>query len=276
MCSPASSRAAPERLATAIGTYSRGCSRRALRLGLVPANPVTGIPKVREAGGRLAYLGPDEENALGDALPERLRPVFIVALHTGLRWGEQAGLRWRDVDVLTNTITVALSKNGRSRQVPMNATVLGALVDLASRRARPDDPDEQLFPLSHRQTAILLARAVERARAALRDAGRDLSRLEGFTWHGLRHTFASRLAMAGVDLRTLQELGGWRTLAMVQRYAHLSPAHLQAAVERLVVRADPEPGEGRRAGAEVGLELDLPKEAESVASDRGRLTARQT
>ncbi len=47
--------------------------------------------------------------------------------------------------------------------------------------------------------------------------------LDGVTWHALRHTFASRLVAAGVDLRTVQELGGWRTLSMVQRYAHLSP-----------------------------------------------------
>ena len=54
------------------------------------------------------------------------------------------------------------------------------------------------------------------------------------TPHTLRHTFASRLVMAGVDLRTVQELGGWQTLAMVERYAHLSPAHKAQAVERLV------------------------------------------
>ena len=54
------------------------------------------------------------------------------------------------------------------------------------------------------------------------------------TWHTLRHTFASRLTMEGVDLRTVAELGRWRTLAMVQRYAHPSPAHLSAAVEKLV------------------------------------------
>jgi len=58
--------------------------------------------------------------------------------------------------------------------------------------------------------------------------------LDGVTWHALRHTFASRLVAAGVDLRTVQELGGWRTLSMVQRYAHLSPGLLAAAVEKIV------------------------------------------
>ena len=59
--------------------------------------------------------------------------------------------------------------------------------------------------------------------------------LDGFTWHCLRHTFASRLAMAGVDLLVIKELGGWKTLAMVMRYAHLSPGRLREGIERLVV-----------------------------------------
>jgi site-specific recombinase XerD len=42
--------------------------------------------------------------------------------------------------------------------------------------------------------------------------------------------------MAGVDLRTLQDLGGWRSLGMVARYAHLSPGHRHTAIERLVTR----------------------------------------
>ena len=60
------------------------------------------------------------------------------------------------------------------------------------------------------------------------------ARRDGVTWHALRHTFASRLVAVGVDLRTVQELGGWKTLSMVQRYAHLSPDHLAAAVEKIV------------------------------------------
>jgi len=64
-----------------------------------------------------------------------------------------------------------------------------------------------------------------------RDEEKDV---RAVTWHALRHTFASRLVVAGVDLRTVQELGGWKTLSMVQRYAHMSPGHLTAAVEKIV------------------------------------------
>ncbi len=64
---------------------------------------------------------------------------------------------------------------------------------------------------------------------ALEQAG-----IEGVTWHTLRHTFASRLVMAGVDLKTVQELMGHKTIAMTARYAHLAPTHKQQALETLV------------------------------------------
>jgi site-specific recombinase XerD len=114
--------------------------------------------------------------------------------------------------------------------------------------------------MSHRQALILFTRAGARAQEVLRDSGRDASRLDGLTWHGLRHTFASRLAMAGVDLRTIQELGGWKTLSMVQRYAHLAPGHLRAAVDRLV----PVGGVG------LGLNLDLARPAAPSRVSRNR------
>ena len=81
----------------------------------------------------------------------------------------------------------------------------------------------------------------ERGREALYSVGSIFKRacrrsdLTGVTPHTLRHTFASRLVMAGVGLRTVQELVGWQTLGMVERYAHLSPAHKAQAVERIAL-----------------------------------------
>ncbi len=60
------------------------------------------------------------------------------------------------------------------------------------------------------------------------------AKIENMTWHILRHTFASRLMMAGVPLKTVQELMGHKTIAMTARYAHLSPSHKKEAIERLV------------------------------------------
>jgi integrase len=116
----------------------------------------------------------------------------------------------------------------------MNSVVRSVLFDLGARRRCLDAPEEPIFTGAYRTVARAFAQAVGRAQKALRAAGKDASRLDGYTWHGNRHTFASRLVMAGVDLRTVQELGGWKTLGM-ERYAHLAPSHLQAAVERLVL-----------------------------------------
>ena len=81
---------------------------------------------------------------------------------------------------------------------------------------------------------LFFPQAVKRAQVALKERGWDATRLDDCVWHSNRRTFASRLVTAGVDLRTMQELGGWKTASMVSRYAHLASGHLWAAVERLV------------------------------------------
>jgi site-specific recombinase XerD len=120
--------------------------------------------------------------------------------------------------------------------------VRSVFLDASLTRQHTDQPGERVFPMAYRTVARVFERAVRAAQAALRETGKDTSLLEGYTWHCNRHTFASQLVMARVDLLSVQKLGGWRTLAMVQRYAHLAPDHLREAVERLTV-------------AELGVEL---------------------
>lgn len=146
-------------------------------------------------------------------------------------------LRWENIDLHAGTLTVPRSKHGEARHVPINSVVRSLLFDLGLRRPRPGEPTEHVFGHRYAEASNFFPKAVERAKVALKEAGKDASRLDGYTWHGNRHTFASRLVMAGVDLRTVQELGGGKTLKMVQRYAHLAPGHLHAAVERLVPSA---------------------------------------
>ena len=110
----------------------------------------------------------------------------------------------------------------------MNSVARAVLLDVATQRARTDDPHAPVFPCAYREPDKFFPTAVEQARRVLEAEGKATGHLEGYTWHGNRHTFASRLVMAGVDLRTVQQLGGWQSLAMVQRYAHLAPDHLHA------------------------------------------------
>jgi integrase len=159
--------------------------KRAVRLGLVGSNPVKVIPKVKEAGGRVVYLPPTtkersahEDSALTKALPAELRPLFLVSVHTGLRWSEQSALRWQDVDVLRGTLTVSLSKNGYQRTVPMNATVRSVFLDASLARKRTDQPNDRVFPMPYRTTARTFDRSVKAAQATLR-GGREGRRLAG-------------------------------------------------------------------------------------------------
>jgi integrase len=215
-----------------------GMFKRAIRDGHLAVNPVKTVSKFRENNERVTYLTADEDKAVHAALPPEYRPHFLVSIHTGLRWTEQMDLRWKDVDLLAGFITIPRSKHGRSRRVPINSTARSVLLDLGSSRQRPDDPAEPVFSQRPREAKVFFPAALQRAAAALKRADTDAPHLEDYTWHGNRHTFASRLAMAGVDLLTIKDVGGWRTLAMVQRYAHLAPNHLHAAVERLVQRPE--------------------------------------
>jgi len=118
----------------------------------------------------------------------------------------------------------------------MNSLVRELLVDLATERKRLRDPREGVFPDAPARPDDFFPRAVEAARAALMEAGKEVVQLTGYTWHANRHTWASPLTMAGVDARTIMALGGWSNLGLLARYSHLTPGHLQAAVETLVTR----------------------------------------
>src|SRR5688500_3632982 len=112
----------------------------------------------------------------------RLRPLFTVSIHTGLRWSEQLALEWKDADFLTGILSVTRSKNGHSRQVPMNSLVRSTLMDVAAQRQRPQDPAEPIFKAVGRADRFFPP-AVQRAGEALHKAGRDVNRLSGYTWH---------------------------------------------------------------------------------------------
>jgi integrase len=172
------------------------------------------------------FLTDDEEIRLRKAIGEAAWPMVAVALHTGFRQGEQFHLRWEHVDFTTGILTIPRAKSGEARRVPMNDVVRDILRTLPSRLKSP-----WVFPSTTGETPRDARNSMRRVfEPALKQAG-----IDGFHWHDLRHTFASRLVMAGVDLRTVQELMGHKTTAMTVRYAHLSPGHQLAAVQRLAV-----------------------------------------
>ena len=235
---------------------------RAVAWGKAHTNPVKALKLTREDHSVIRFLREDEEQRLRQALDARdtrarakrasanawraqrgyalqpelgayvdyLTPLVLLALNTGLRRGELLSLTWGAVDLLRGRVTVraAHAKSGKARHVPLNTEARQVLVAWRPADARAEDlvfagpPDATGQPQLLQETKTAWT-------GLLKAAG-----ITAFRFHDLRHTFASKLVMRGVDLNTVRELLGHADLKMTLRYAHLAPEHLDAAVEKLV------------------------------------------
>ena len=140
------------------------------------------------------------------------------------------------VDFLNRVARIPRTKSGRPHAVPLNATVRTTLQALYTERL-PNCP----YVFAH-ATGRQAGQPVKDVKNAFHTA-LEIAEIKDFTWHDLRHTFASWLIMKGASLRSVAELLGHRGLRMVMRYAHLSPAYLSAEVSLLDAPADtPPPG----------------------------------
>jgi integrase len=237
---------------------------KAVAWGVIEANPIASVKRSKTDGSRSArFLSADEEARLRRALDDReerirrerdsanawrderqyeqlsdlragalanyLKPLVLVSLHTGARRGELFALTWQSVDLDAARITVhgATAKSGTTRHIPLNSEALAVLRGWHERAA---DKAGLVFPGKDGAAFNNVRRSWEGVLAA--------AQITRFRWHDLRHTFASKLVMAGVDLNTVRELLGHSDYKMTQRYAHLAPEHKAAAVAKLVAVVD--------------------------------------
>ncbi|XTI71566.1 tyrosine-type recombinase/integrase [Acidithiobacillus sp. AC3] len=194
------------------------------------ASPMVKVGKKAEPRGRVRYLSDDERERLLSACKasanDDLYLAVLLALTTGGRQAETMGATWAQIDLNRATLQLEETKNGSRRALHLTAPVLALLQERAKVR-RIDSV--LLFPSRvNPKQPVDLRQPWEKA---LKTAG-----IEGFHWHDLRHTFASYAAMNGASLPELAALLGHKTLAMVQRYAHLSPAHTASLAERVAAR----------------------------------------
>jgi integrase len=189
--------------------------------GKVEVNPALRVKPLKENNRRVRWLTEDEEQRLFEALPVRYHPMVLVALHTGMRKTEQLSLQWSDIDFKVCQIKIRESKAGKSRIIPMNDT----LVETLRRLPRTLNNPHVFVGRVDGERMTDLPREWEKY---VQNAG-----IADFHWHDLRHTFASRMAMAGIPLRVIQQLLGHQSLAMTERYSHLEPGYLKDAVSVL-------------------------------------------
>ena len=197
---------------------------KAVEWDMLEAETLKRIRRVKlleENNRRLRYLSKEECQALIDACDSHLRPIVIIALNTGMRKSEILLLKWDNVDLKHGFILLEVTKNGERREIPINSTTRETLLNLTRRLDVP-------YVFYGQRTGKHYQDVKRSFKSACRRAG-----IKDFRFHDLRHTFASHLVMVGVDITTVKELLGHKTLTMTLRYAHLAPSHKVRAVEML-------------------------------------------
>jgi site-specific recombinase XerD len=204
--------------------------QEAIRNGKVEQNPARLVRLHREDNGRVRFVTYEEEALIRRVVRERC-PIheseLTLALETGMRRGEQYSLEWDRVDLERRQLLLLRTKNGTARVVILTASAVKALEELRTRR----NPDSKQVCLTRYGEPMISPRAW--FELVMEEAIKKNPALHDVTWHIFRHTYISRLVMAGVDLRTVQELAGHKDIKMTTRYAHLAPSHKLAAVDRL-------------------------------------------
>jgi integrase len=186
------------------------------------------VKRLRVAKPPTVFLTVDEVRRLLSDRSE-WRDVVLLAVFTGLRFGEVRALHWEDIDLERGMLTVSRNyvgghfmppKNYKNRHIPLS----GELLALLRANAQPGGlvfEREQGGPLSQHAATAALTRMCKRR--GVKHIG----------WHALRHTFASHLVMRGVPMRTVQSLLGHSSIQMTERYTHLSPESGLQAIARL-------------------------------------------
>lgn len=181
------------------------------------------VKLLEENNRRLRYLSKEECQTLINTCQGNTKAIVITALNTGMRKGEILNLRWDNVDLKHGFILLNQdqTKNSERKELPINDTLRGVLQGLTRRLDIP-------YVFYGNATAKPYQDVKRSFHTALRRAG-----IKDFHFHDLRHTFASHLIMAGVDITTVSRLLGHKSLTMTLRYSHLAPSHMAKALDIL-------------------------------------------
>ena len=187
------------------------------------------IERPKQPKGRVRWLRPNEADQLIDACAPHFAPLVIFLFYTGARVSEAVYLDWADVDLTRRRVVFLDTKNGEDRGVPLHPRVFEALANLPHREGA-------VFRCLNSRPYVRRVDSGGQIRTAFRAACRRAG-ITNFRPHDCRHTWATWLYSETRDLRLLMELGGWKSIAMVERYTHVNPDHLRPAIDALPDRA---------------------------------------
>jgi integrase len=218
--------------------------KKAVEWGYLNRNPLEGVKHLKEDNEKMWVLTPEEEGRLLDECENRiqrkgnkyLKDMAHFALHTGMRQDEIFKLTKPKVKLKLRYIDVTDTKTGEDRRVPINDTAYGIL-----KKRLNETESEYLFQNTKGGKLTVLTNAFW---TAVKEAGlirfeikkfgkKQIEEKIRFRFHDLRHTFGSRLGMAGTDLKTIMEIMGHKTTKVAMRYQHPAPEHKLNAVKIL-------------------------------------------
>jgi integrase len=192
-------------------------------------NPVKKVKLPRLNNRRERFLNQEEASLLLEELQKvslQLHDMSLLSLHTGMRAGEIFALKWTHIDFENGLIHVADPKGRPARKAFMTPTVKEMLLKL-----KVGEPEGYLFQSRAGSPIQSVSHAFDRAVKRLGFNNGIADRRQKVTFHTLRHTFASWLAIQGTPILTIKELLGHQSLAMTERYAHLIPDQKRQAAE---------------------------------------------
>jgi integrase len=190
------------------------------------------IRKLKEPKQRIRWLSHEEATRLLAELPEHLNAIVRFALSTGLRESNITKLEWSQVDMQRKVCWIHpdQAKAERAIGVPLNNSAIDVLLQQVGKHHM------RVFTYKNEPFVKAGTRAFKNAL--------ERSGINSFRFHDLRHTWASWHVQSGTPLNVLQELGGWSSYEMVQRYAHLAPEHLSdhaSCIDAFLTHSDKRP-----------------------------------
>ncbi len=247
----------PDTVNRDIATFKAALSK-AVMWGIIEKNPIGNLPLLKvDNAPKVRYLSKDEEIRLRNALDIRqanirqarvsanqwrikrgyeqlpelsdevidyIKPMVLLSLNTGMRQGEIFNLKWQEIDFDRRILSVSgeYAKSSKTRHIPLNDEAFNILLQWNTNTTSNgfvfESKQGNQFNNVRKSWLTVL----------------KLAEIQNFRWHDMRHHFASKLVMCGVDLNTVRELLGHSDLKMTLRYAHLAPEHKAQAVAKLL------------------------------------------
>ena len=215
----------------------------ALNYEILKINPLENLKLINIEAKHIRYLSKPETNQLYQTLTKRdqiapeqnykdaLTPMMILSLNTGGRLAEIRTTEIKNINLSEKYIFFPKTKTHNSRYVPLNQVCITAIKNWLKDIDKIDSPylfpgrDDQNKPINNMTKSF---------KTLLKNA-----KIENFTWHDMRHDFASKLAMANVSLYVIQKLLGHKSIRTTERYAHLAHDILKESVEKIENSAKP-------------------------------------